>query len=63
MKVQAESTDILTQINGVEVRVWNAVTEQGEQIFLFVHRVASRGELKELLDVESPKGEASLYES
>jgi hypothetical protein len=50
MRLQIESTDIIASIDGVECRVWNGVSEIGEQIFLFVHRVATRGDLTELLE-------------
>jgi hypothetical protein len=54
VKVQAESTHILLNVDGVETRVWNAVTEDGEHVFLFVHRVASRNELSALLERPTP---------
>lgn len=40
MRIQAEPSEILLTVNGVPCRVWNAVTESGEQIFLFVWKVA-----------------------
>lgn len=53
MRIQAEPSKILTNLNGVTCRVWNGVTEDGEQIFLYVARVAipdeSRTELIEKL--------------
>ena len=54
VKIQAESTHIVLELDGVECRVWNAVTETGEQCFLFVHRVATRGELQTLMEREQP---------
>jgi hypothetical protein len=61
IKIQAESTHIVLELDGVECRVWNATTEGGEQCFLFVHRVASRAELAELVakpypEMKTPKG-------
>lgn len=40
MRVQAEPSDLLVKVDGTLCRVWNAVTENGEQIFLFVARTA-----------------------
>lgn len=40
MKLTIESTDKLTHIDGVAVRVWNGVTEKGTKCLVFVHRVA-----------------------
>ena len=55
MRIQAESTDIICNLEGVEVRVWNAITESGEQLFLFVHRVATRADLgDELVSMPAP---------
>ena len=45
MRVQAEPSGIIANLDGVECRVWNAVTEDGKQLFLFVHRAASREDL------------------
>lgn len=42
IRLQVEPTDIVTEIDGVPVRVWNGIHENGSQIFLFVHRVAVR---------------------
>ena len=63
LKIQAESTSIVVDLGGVECRVWNATTESGDQCFLFVHRVASRAELSELIkkpepypEMQTPKG-------
>ena len=54
-RVQAEPTEILVDLEGVECRVWNAITNQGDQVFLFVHRVASRGDLAALVPVTPPQ--------
>lgn len=40
MKITIESTDMLTHIDGVPVRLWVGVTEQGTACKVFVHRVA-----------------------
>jgi hypothetical protein len=43
------------KLDGVEVRVWNGVTEDGIQVFLFVHRIATHADVKGmLLDRELP---------
>jgi hypothetical protein len=54
VKIVAESTHIVLELDGVECRVWNATTESGEQCFLFVHRVATRAELAELIKKPDP---------
>jgi hypothetical protein len=40
MKITIESTDQLTDFEGVPVRVWKGVTERGAECFVFVHRIA-----------------------
>lgn len=40
MKVTAEATEQITEINGVPCRVWKATTGAGVEFFMFVHRVA-----------------------
>ena len=40
MRVQAEPSDVLMRVDGTLCRVWNGVTETGEQVFLFVVRTA-----------------------
>ena len=42
MKIQIESTNAITEINGVAVRVWTGVTESGIPCIVFVHRIAVR---------------------
>jgi hypothetical protein len=44
MKIMMESTDYVLTVNGVECRVWNAVTENNTQCFVFVHRIAVANE-------------------
>lgn len=39
MKILIESTDKLTTMDGVPVRVWRGVTEGGAPCFVFVHRI------------------------
>lgn len=40
MRIQIEPTEIMTELDGVPVRVWNGITEAGTQCFVFVHRIA-----------------------
>lgn len=40
MKITIESTDSITHLDGVPVRVWNGITEQGVPCKVFVHRLA-----------------------
>lgn len=40
MQIQIESTDVITEIDGVPVRVWEGVTESGKKCKVFVHRLA-----------------------
>jgi hypothetical protein len=40
MKITIESTDALTTIDRVPVRVWEGVTEDGIPCKVFVHRIA-----------------------
>lgn len=40
MKLMIESTDQLTHIDGVPVRVWEGATEDGVPCKVFVHRIA-----------------------
>jgi len=54
VKVQAEHSEIIVELDGIPCRVWNAVTEDGEQVYLFVHRVASHRQLEELTEAQPP---------
>lgn len=45
MKITIESTDELTHMDGVPVRVWRGTTERGVPCFVFVHRLAVREDL------------------
>ena len=40
MKLTIESTTQLTEIDGVPVRLWKGITEQGTACLVFVHRLA-----------------------
>ena len=40
MKINMESTDKLTNIDGVPVRLWEGETEAGTKCKVFVHRIA-----------------------
>ena len=42
MKILMESTPHLVTVDGIECRVWNGITENETQCFVFVHRVAVR---------------------
>ena len=42
MNLLMTSTELVVTIDGIECRVWNAVTENNTQCFVFVHRVAVR---------------------
>lgn len=42
MKSTIESTDKLTDMDGVQVRLWEGVTEAGTRCRVFVHRIAVR---------------------
>lgn len=40
MRLQIESTDQITAMDGVPVRVWRGRTEAGVECIVFVHRIA-----------------------
>jgi hypothetical protein len=42
MKITMIATDQITRLDGVQVRVWEGVTERGIPCKVFVHRVAVR---------------------
>ena len=61
MRIQIEPSKIMAEVNGFPVRVWNGITEDGIQVFLFVQAVAVPGDadsepfardLKELADMD-----------
>jgi hypothetical protein len=56
MKIAIESTDVITRIDGVPVRLWEGVTEDGIPCKVFVHRIAVRD------DQDSARFEKELAE-
>jgi len=40
VKISIEATDKLTRIDGVPVRLWEGITENGVKCKVFVHRIA-----------------------
>ncbi len=42
MEIQITSTDKITELDGVPVRVWEGVTASGIACKVFVHRIALR---------------------
>lgn len=40
MKIEIEATELLTVLDGVQVRAWRGRTERGTECVVFVHRVA-----------------------
>lgn len=40
MKIEITVTSTLTDLDGVPVRVWNGVTEGGQEVLVFVQRLA-----------------------
>lgn len=40
MQIQIESTEMITNFQGVPVRVWKGVTANGVECKVFVHRLA-----------------------
>ena len=40
MNIEITSTDKITRLDGVPVRVWEGITERGVPCLLFVHRLA-----------------------
>jgi len=40
MRITIEATGLLTELDGVECRLWEGVTDQGTPCKVFVHRVA-----------------------
>jgi len=42
MRIQIEPTEMLVEVNDVQARVWNGITEGGTQVFVFVYRLAVR---------------------
>ena len=42
MRIKMTATTELTDLDGIPVRVWDGVTDQGIECIVFVHRVAVR---------------------
>ena len=38
--IQMQPTEHIVTLDGVECRLWNAITARGSQCFVFVHRIA-----------------------
>jgi hypothetical protein len=58
LKVQMEPTNTIVALDGVQCRVWNGVTDDNKQVFVFVHRLASREEIEGLTEKDVPRIEA-----
>lgn len=56
MQIQIESTDKITHIDGVPVRLWEGTTADGTKCKVFVHRVAVHN------DEDATEFEAQLRE-
>lgn len=62
MKITIESTSNITDIDGVPVRHWQGVTEEGVECHVFVHRIAVKNDLdagqfeRELKEMDPPTG-------
>lgn len=69
MKITIESTDTLTQIDGVDVRLWEGTAQDGTPCKVFVHRIArlddGAGDHFDdaLLHLSPPPGNAPLEEA
>lgn len=63
MRVQIEPTEIFVTVGNAYCRVWNGITDEGVQCFLYIAQVAVRTEddpkslAAELLYVDSPIAE------
>lgn len=61
MKIVIESTDQVTDVDGIPVRVWNGMTEQGTPCVVLVHRLVVRSDAdterfeRELLTMPTPR--------
>jgi len=61
MKITIESTNEITDIDGVAVRLWNGVTESGIKVKVFVHLLGvhekeDQGEFLRQLAEATPPG-------
>ncbi|MCA8984497.1 MAG: hypothetical protein KDA76_12090 [Planctomycetaceae bacterium] len=52
MRIQIESTNEITTLDGVPCRVWRGTTESGIDCFVFVHRLAVHSEKAYEFDCE-----------
>jgi hypothetical protein len=52
MRIQIEPSDIFVDVNGVKCRVWNGITEDDKQVFVFVSSIASVEDLEGLIEIE-----------
>jgi hypothetical protein len=50
-----EQTEHFAMVDGVHCRIWNGVTEDDKQCFVFVHTIASREEISSLLNKLPPE--------
>jgi hypothetical protein len=50
LRIQIEPSEIFLMVNGVRCRVWNGVTEDDKQVFVFVAALASHEDMKPLLE-------------
>lgn len=41
MRILIESTDTVTSIDGVEVRLWRGTTGEGNRVEVYVHRIGT----------------------
>jgi hypothetical protein len=55
MKILMEMTEFKVVADGVECRVWNGVTEDEKQVFVFVHRIATQEDITELMKRQNPE--------
>jgi hypothetical protein len=67
MKIQMESTEIMAEVDGIKTRIWNGITEDGVQCFVFAAYVAfradmpiSRGAEQELIELDPPEQDGRL---
>jgi len=44
VKIAITSTDMVTDVNGVRVRVWNGITERGVKCRVFVHMLRTNAD-------------------
>ncbi len=67
MQISIESTDQITNIDGVPVRVWKGVTAGGVDCFVMVHRIAVARDLdssefeRELSEQVEPKASTTSW--